>query len=227
MDKDITLMFLTVNKVPESWASFHKEKLLEAADGAPIITVSTEPMDWGTNISQKGYPVTAHNIYMQMLRAAKIAKTKYVAVAEDDSLYTKEHFHSFRPKDDEFAYNMSRWALHTWGNPVYSWKNRVVNVTLIAPRELLIQALQEREDKYLNGTTNGYGGEVGRPNVEKTLKLPHYKLVQFNTVDPIVDFNHVNSIDPLEQSKRKAPAKLQALSIPYWGEAKELVKNFK
>jgi hypothetical protein len=36
-----------------------------------------------------------------MLRAAKIAKNPYIAIAEDDTLYNQEHF-GYRPRDGEF-----------------------------------------------------------------------------------------------------------------------------
>lgn len=37
---DITIIFLTANRVPKKWARFHKEKLIEAAGNSPIITIS-------------------------------------------------------------------------------------------------------------------------------------------------------------------------------------------
>ena len=55
---DITIIMLTPNLVPKQWAEFHKQKLLEAAGGTPIITISKEPLDWGINLLQTeyGYP---------------------------------------------------------------------------------------------------------------------------------------------------------------------------
>lgn len=110
MTTDLTCIFLTANRVPEQWAEFQKETLLKALDGIPVITMSMKPMDWGQNVLQDG-EVNANNVYRQLLRAAKLATTKYIAVAEDDSLYSYEHFHTFRPKDDEFGYNLSRWGI--------------------------------------------------------------------------------------------------------------------
>ena len=227
MVNDLTIIFLTVNKVPEEWAAYHRKVLLEAAGDYPIITVSARPMPEmpGINIIQDGTPC-ASNIYRQMLRAAKVATTPFIAIAEDDSLYPREHFIYFRPKMDEFAYNMTRWAVFTWDKPTYFWRNRISNLTLIAPRELLIKCLEERFAKYPDGTPEGRTGEVGKLRIERMLRLPRYKMVQFYTTSPIVNLNHVYSIDQMEVRKVKRMSFIRAYSIPTWGEASEIVKKF-
>ena len=224
---DLSIIFLTVNRVPKKWAEYHKKVLLEATRDYPIISVSRKPVDMpGINLIQRE-PISASNIYKQMLRAAKIAKTPYVAIAEDDSLYPLEHFIYFRPKANEFAYNMCRWAVFTWGTPTYFWRNRISNLTLIAPRELLIKALEVRFAKYPNGTPDDRTGELGKDKTERLLRLPVNNMVQFFTTTPIVNFNHIKALDPREQNMRKRMAPLRAFDIPYWGKADKLVTNFK
>jgi hypothetical protein len=147
MAGDITIILLTANRVPKQWAQFHKQKLLEAVAGAPIITISREPVDLGINlIDTENYQIS--NIYYQLLRGAKEAETEFIAVAEDDTLYPKEHF-LFRPPADTFAYNMNRFNVFRWSRvPTFFWKDRISNSTLIAPRKLTIEALEERFKKY-------------------------------------------------------------------------------
>src|SRR3990167_8395102 len=117
---DLTVIFLTVNKVPEKWAEYHKKVLNEAIGDTLLITVSKKPMDWGLNLIQDEEP-SVSNIYRQILRAAKLAVTPYIAIAEDDTLYHKEHF-IFRPPEDTYAYDGHRWGIFTWGKPVYYYK---------------------------------------------------------------------------------------------------------
>ena len=50
---DLTVIFLTVNRVPDKWAKFHKKVLLEAIGETPIITVSKKSLDWGINLIQR------------------------------------------------------------------------------------------------------------------------------------------------------------------------------
>ena len=48
--KDLTVLMLTPNKVPEKWAEYHKTSLLEAIGNTPLITISNKPLDWGINL---------------------------------------------------------------------------------------------------------------------------------------------------------------------------------
>ena len=224
---DITIIFLTLNKVPKKWVPYHREMLEEAADGAPIISVSRKPIDFGTNIIQTE-PESAVNIFWQTLRAAKIATTPYIAIAEDDTLYPKEHFHGFRPPLDTFAYNKTRWGLHTWGLPIFYHAQRVSHMTLIAPRELAIEALEERFNKYpidSVGKMNA-GGELGKVWMEERMGVTPRKSIEFYSSDPVMYIQHIGSIDPLNVAHKKRMSRIRALEIPIWGRSEEMVKKF-
>lgn len=221
---DLTIIFLTVNKVPEGWAEYHKKVLLEAANGFPIITISKKPLNWGTNIIQTE-PEGQSNVYWQMLKGAKLATTPYVAIAEDDVLYNKEHF-LFRPPLDTFAYNLSRWSLFTW-EPIYNYQGRRGNFALIAPRELLIEALEERFAKYPEGIPEHRNGELGRPRVEQRIGVTERKAMDMWTTLPIVVFHHDFEMDDVARRHRKRMGTLRAYDIPHWGKSSELALKFK
>jgi len=224
--EDLTILFLTVNKVPKAWAEYHKKVLLEAAGSYPIISISREPIELGTNLIQEE-PISCSNVYRQMLRGAKLATTPYVAMAEDDTLYPREHFVFYRPPLDTFAYNRTLWALFTWRRPTYSWKTRKSNSTLIAPREALIKALEERFAKYPDGIPPKWAGELGRDTIERRMGVTIQKSVEVFSKTPVVLFHHDYEMDLLAVKHRKRPFYIQAYDIPYWGKAEELVKNFK
>lgn len=216
---------LTANRVSDAWAAFHKEKLLEAAAGAPIITISRKPLDWGINLlDQERYHIS--NIYFQLLRGIKESKTKYVAVAEDDTLYPKEHF-LYRPLDGVFAYNKNRFGLFNWGKPTYFWKDRISNSTLITTKDLAIEALEERFDKHPKGTPSGFTGEMGRNNIEDKLGITKRKAVWFETEISVVRVDHEKGVDKLSQSHRKGMGILRSYDIPYWGRAEDIIRKFK
>ena len=222
---DITIIFLTANKVPKNWARFQKQKLIEAAGSSPILTISREPLDWGINLIQtEDYGIS--NIYFQLLKGARAAVTEFIAVAEDDTLYPYEHFHSFRPEPDTFAYNQNKFGIFTWGRPTYFWKDRIKNSTLIAPRELTIEALDERFTKHPNRTPSAFTGDLGRHTIEDNLGVPRHKSIWFSTEISIVALDHEYGIDRLARTHRKGKGILQAYDIPYWGRAEDLVKKF-
>lgn len=225
--KDLTIIFLTVNRLPEGWVAFHKEKMFEAIGYTPVITVSAKPMPDmpGENLIQEK-PFNAYNIYFQMLRAAKLVTTKYFAIIEDDSLYTREHF-QHRPREDRFGYDMTRWSLFTWGLPTYHWKDRIINSSLIAPTELAIEALTERFEKNPNGIPDGWCGELGKRRVERLMNVRTYAVQQFQSTIAMISLGHTKSIDDRENRMVKRMGLLRAFDIPHWGRAEDLVKNFK
>jgi hypothetical protein len=213
----LTVIFLTVNRVPEGWAKYHKEVLLKAIGNSELITISKKPLNWGKNLIQEDEPSIA-NIYRQILRGAKLTNNLYIAIAEDDTLYHEDHF-KFRPPDDTFAFDGHRWGMLTWGKPFYYYKDRISNAAMIAPRELLISSLEERFDKY----PENHIGELGK---EKGTSINRHKTVQYWPDTGMIFFSHKNSLDPTEQHKSKRPGSVQAFDIPYWGKSEELVKHW-
>lgn len=213
MNEDLTIIFLTVNRVPKQWAKWHKEVLIEASQGAEIITVSREPLDWGINLIQEAKP-SVSNIYRQILRACNASRRPFIAIAEDDTLYHKSHF-IYRPPLDSYGFNGHRWGLFTWGKPTYYWKDRISNACMIAPRELVISALEERFKKYPDNNI----GELGK---EKGTTIDRKNTVSFYSEVGIIFLSHRNSLDPTEQHRSKKMGMVQAYDIPYWGRAEEI-----
>lgn len=233
MMSDLTVIFLTCNKMPTRWERFHREHLLRAVQDRPLICISAEPMMWedrpGLSFLRQKPPFCAWNVYRQLLRGAQLAETKYVAVAEDDTLYTRRHFSDFRPKDDEVAYDMSRWSVFSWKgkDAFYSAIRKHGNFTMIGPRKLVIDALEERERKYPNG--RDYTGEIGRREVEKILGVTRRKLVEWWCIEPMVNLCHPEGLSPTYVNTpglERKPGELKAWDIPVWGKAADIANIY-
>lgn len=218
---DLTIIMLTPNLVPKQWAEFHKQKLLEAAGDNPIITISKEPLDWGINLIQTEYGVA--NIYRQMLRGAKLATTPFIAMADDDTLYPKEHF-AFRPTKEGYFYNLNRWHLFTWGRPFYFHKPRPGNGLLICTRELLISAMESRLEASYELALPGLCHELG--TVDGILGHDKVRWQSFYTRQPVVSFYHENGSDERCKRHKKWPWPVCAYDIPVWGRAEDIRKKF-
>lgn len=224
--KDITIIATTLNKLPECWQRYYKKMILEAADGAPLITLSKRPMDYGLNVIQTEKEIAKGmtNIYWQILKGAKMVKTPYIGIAEDDTLYPRAHF-AFRPPLDTVAYNRSRWAILTWEtkNPFYFYKPRSGNCVAIAPRDLMIEALEERFAKFpVFPTPLEVAGNVK----EKRYGLKKRKHMKFNTIEPVVNLNHIYSHNPVERRKRKKAKPIRAYDILKWGHVSNVLKHY-
>jgi len=223
MRNDLTIIFITANETPEKWALFQMEYLLKAIGDYPVISVSRKSMKFGINLLDEEPKKSYWNIYKQMLRAAKKADTHYVAMAEDDVLYSRDHFVRFRPTITNVSYNRSRWSLFSWDN-IYCLRQRISNCSLIAPREYLIDALEEREAKYPNG--HNYAGEVGRGIVERNLGVTRRNMVEWYSEVPIIQLNHPTGIDDTQQRKWKKHGQIKAYDIPYWGKATKITEIY-
>jgi hypothetical protein len=222
---DLTILYITASEIPIHWAQFQIKNLLNAVNTTPIISVSKKPLALGTNLIDTE-PKSIWNIYMQILRAAIVATTPFVAIAEDDVLYTKAHFSEFRPKENIIAYDRSRWSLFTWDS-IYCLRQRISNCSMIAPRQYLIDALQERKQKWPNGAPAELLGEVGRPIVDRRLGVSIRNTVEFYSYSPIVQLNHIHGSDPTQQKQRKRHGQIQAFDIPIWGKATDIIKEYR
>jgi len=163
---DITILYYTANVVDKGMEYSVLRSLKQ--HHLPTVSVSQKPMDLGTNIVVPKER-SLENIYRQVLIAAKAAKTKYVALCEDDCLYTPEHFRH-RPTKP-FAYNLNRWNLHL-DDKVYGYWNRVVLSQCIAKREDLIKCLE---------SSPGRNFEMGR-------KKDGWEYETFKTQEPNIVF---------------------------------------
>jgi hypothetical protein len=219
---DLTILFTTYNKVPKEWAKYHREVLQEAIGDSPVISITKKPCDWGTNILQEEYGVV--NLYRQLLKGAKLAQTPYIAIAEDDTLYSKEHF-AFRPLD-KIAYDMNRWVIFNWGEPFYFYKPHYANAGLIASRELFIKAWEERFAKFGDNLPMRMMKELGRNDYERHCGVTPVPVVEYQPLVPFLGICHTGSVEPDQQTRRKRAWPIRAYDIPKWGRAEEIIKKF-
>lgn len=232
MGKDLTVILLTNDRLPEKWKKFHQEKLLEAVGNTPLIIMSRIPTNLvGINLIQD-YPPSKQNIFYQMLRGMRLVKTKYVAIVEDDTIYPPDHF-TYRPPEDTFAYNKHRWSLYVW-NPIYHLKNWIkTGAVLIAPTKLALDLLEERFAKYPMSTVDMPTGMMGELGIyDKELGLEVRKIITFSSENPVIQLDHdfftkINEEkETIERRHRKHMGEIKALSVPYWGEAQKLTEYF-
>jgi len=222
---DLTIIYLTANKISDFFGENCRKQLLKAADEMPIISVSLKPIDFGQNICIGDSEPSAWNIYYQVLLGAREAKTKYIGIAEDDVLYSWEHYHHWRPADDVIGYNMSKWGIYTWSEPPeFSFTRRKNNTSMIAPTKFIIEALEERFAKYPKGTPYPaqWWGEVGKYDTKLGLKRRTIK--EFWTATPNIVFTHEDALGMKGLGKRKRMGMIRAYEIPYWGRAEDVVR---
>lgn len=223
---DLAILYYTANRIDDGFAMnirYELEKSIEPQRfNAGIISISQKPILFGSNICVGDIGASVYNVYRQILIGARAAATKWVACCEDDTLYPAEHF-EWRPPDEEtFCYNMNRWWIEQEG--IFRYRDRTGMCTCICSRDLLVEALEERFEKFPKPMTerrqyNGWG-EPGR--YDGNLGLTQRKLIYFKTEDPIVTFNHKPSLGGL---RRTNPGDIIQENLEPWGNAKEVWKS--
>ena len=241
--KDLTILYYTANYLDQTNPYFlanTQKQLIEASDGLPIVIISQKPTMFGDNSVNLcvGDIGRSHlNIYKQIMLGCEKAKTKYVAMAEDDILYSKEHFHTeaYYPKGDVFMYDMNKLSLFTWTQPpLFSFRhNRMVVNQLIAPREMLWEAMNERFKRLDELLKRGkqlesiikYWGDPGR--YENSLGVTVRQTDTFMSTCPSIVFTHEYAYGyEFNHGKRKRLGDLRIIEVPYWGKAEDVLKKF-
>ena len=216
VDGDLTVILLTLNKPPKHWQEFHKNVLLEAIGDRPLVIVSKEKIDWNRPNTQYLYQEEPaedtdsriHNICSQLYRAAQLVKTPYLATVDDDCLYPAEHFNMYRPPLNKFSYNFCRWCFNEWqrNNPFYYHMPAIDNPLLIAPTQKLLDCMREAD-----GKTTGFWLDC----------------LVFYSNTPILHFHHTRGLLGEQIKRWRLPWPVQALSLPKWGLASEIIKEWR
>jgi len=223
---DISAIYYTANRISDHFAENTQRHLLEAIGEIPLITVSQQPMHFGHNITVDFEP-SHFNIYRQALIGAKEATTKYIALCEDDVLYSPEHF-KYRPKGRKFAYNLGAWSIYTWGDPMFSHKGTVrknLN-SLICDRKLFIEAMEERFTRYPNDEADaGLWAEPSK--YERQLGVTVRESEVFYTNPPNIIFSHQTELSFSGLGTRKRLGEFRAITIPHWGSASGIIELYR
>ena len=212
----ITILYLTHNKLDPEVANLCREKLLLAADGKRIISISQEPLEFGDNVCVGNIGVSWRSLYVQLLAGLSEVKTEHVAIAEHDCLYTKEHF-NFIPTDPNlFYYNRNCWLVQWKCNRpehefMYSyWPNRTAQSQVAAFTSSFLQAVGERLYLIDAGSVNDLN--------KSTLLYDGMKLPAEFGVPPVMDTRRAERL--YRQATSGSPAHLETLigdHVRKWG----------
>lgn len=210
---DISAIYYTAGVIHEKFADAVMQQLEKALVNIPLIIIRQDPVT----------PRHQAQIYRNVLEGAKQADTKYVALCEDDVLYSPEHF-KFRPKEGHWGYNMNAWSIFTWGEPMFTQKvgGRRNLSQLICERQMLIDHLEERfrlwpDDSKINIRIFGEPGKY-----DNQLGTTSYPSEDFYTNPPNIVFSHQANLQFEGLGTRKAVGQIRATTIPFWGSSKKI-----
>lgn len=231
---DLTIIYYTANKNSNRFMANTQKYLLKAIGDTPIISVSFKPTVIGNNcnnICVGEQKRSNYMIYKQVLIGAREANTKYVAMAEDDMLYSPGHFAYRPPNDETFSYDINKWSIFSWVNPpVLSYRVRKLMNSLITTKKALVKTLEERYTKYPvlekipPKLYKLYWGEPGR--FEKHLGITPIKTEEYSSTVPNIMFSTSEALGYLDLGSRKTHSEIRTNKVEPWGTAEEILKLY-
>lgn len=169
------------------------------------------------------------SMFKQMIAGLEAVKTKYVAFAEHDCLYTPEHFKLRPVVEDQVNYNINRWHAN-WDTGEYTYYRIKVFSQLISNTKTALTALKERLDMALDGLPPYVLSEPGLKDYYEEFKLvkklwckknnrPHfrYRATSLKTKSPNIDIRHSTNITNAKWIKGRKSVR----ELPHWGNFKE------
>ena len=209
---DKTIIYYTANRESKGLTKLVQETLLKC--GLPIISVSQKPIDFGENICVGEVGFSSHNSVRQVQIGAEKATTRYVALAEADCLYPKEHFEYTPPRKDIFYYDRNVWMLRAKG----FIKRRATSIAgIIVSRKKLLRSieisLRKRELWYLEDT---------KRNLPKAYRRHGWHSCR--TEYPIVMIDHQNGLHPNPKNEDTDEGEYCNDLYP-WGEAIDILNK--
>ena len=224
---DLTVIYYTANYLNNRFADRVREQLIRVIGQTPLISVSHKPMDFGENICVGDIGRSVYNIYKQVLIGARAAKTKYVATAEDDVLYSPDHY-LYKPEPGTFAYDVNKWSIFTWYNPpIMSYRERRTMTSLTVTRDDLVRTLEERFERWPDPDKIPlrYWGEPGR--FEGHLGITYLKHERWSAPTPSIVFGTKEALQfEGYLGTRKRHADTRTTELPYWGTAEQILAMY-
>ena len=215
----LTILYYSANAMPDKSAQNFRDRLLEVIGDTPLISVTQKPMNFGQNICVGEIGQSYYNLYYQQLIGLREVKTKWVAFAEDDSLYTKEHF-AYRPPDETtVSYNKNFWFLDT---REFWTKGHIGTFGAISATKYVLEALEGRYERFPEeilprNSQRWFWMDYG---FDDRLGLPKCNTEQFSTEIPLITFAHYAATYGKPQRRMRTSSAVDEL--PYWGRAVEL-----
>lgn len=210
MDK--TIVYYTSNGDYPALENAVRDTIREHSQGLPIVSVSQQPIDFGTNICVGDIGRSRHNIYRQLRIGAEHAQTRFLVVCEADFLYPPQWFQFTPDRDDAYYYPAECWIL--WRAKAAFFRKNMKQLTGVVNRDHLLRLLDG-----LQAEDHPEAGQSGSFLIHYLAKTPQ---VEF-------DAGSVVTLKTDRQMHVKSPHSKQgrALCLPVWGTPEDVWKRFR
>jgi len=220
MRPDTTVLYYTSNAEPPAFETAILDYLVSMLDGTPLVTVSQQPLPYGTNLCVGDVGMSNLNIFRQMQIGVQATHTPFICLAESDYLHPPEYFAFVPPREDTFYYVMPLWVAFCQRGKkrLYCRKKRGSEGAMHVGRDFLLKALNTMlAGQPLWKHARGRGMEIPLPYM---FKLGPREA--FTVPVPVITFKTD------AQLHRRTPHDLESRTtdLPHWGNIHDLEHRF-
>lgn len=207
---DKTVLYYSADTEDDKLAEFVRQNILKTKGNLPLISVTQKPHpDFGENICVGVHDNCYANEFRQIQVGLEKVKTKYVIVAEADSLYPSDYFR-FKPTELGYLYRYDNVWVAFNGSFNYYFKNFSDSSQML------------ETEKWLTELNKLFIDQKKWFSKKDTVILPPYKRTDPKhiwTGPPVVTFKTGDGVSPLTNYKRNVSPQP---SLPYWGSLNKL-----
>ena len=199
------IVYYTHNQLDPMLANAVRSRIKKNCGPIPIISVSQEPIKFGTNINVGKKPLSYQSMYEQLLAGLIAAPPESIIYCcEHDVFYHPSHFAFIPPRKTHAYFNTNRYHYSLGANSFLKARGKRAMSQCVAYREMLIEHCKERLALW----------EAGE---ETRMKI---RFFNFESNRPNIDIRHGENLTPdghYKRSYRKGKTEGQVFNLPGWG----------
>ena len=213
--RDLTAIYYTAHLEDPAVEQAVRETHLESAGDIPIVSVSQQPLDFGTNICVGDVGISDMNAFRQLQIGIRAAKTKYVCNIEADFLYPPEYFQLVPARDDVLYIGSPLYVLFCQERNAkrFYLKGAGSEGAIVADRLYLLSVMDTMLRDCPEWAPNGAPFQfMFKLSSQQRFRLPN----------PILTFKTDNNMGRKTPFRRRT----ETFSIPYWGTVDEVFARY-
>jgi len=204
---DLTVIYYSSNREGPHFEGRVRRTLRRAIENLPVIAVTQKEVNFGRNICIGDVGASLENMLHQIKIGALVAQTRFVALAESDTLYHPSYF-AFRPdRDDTFYYTDRFYVLWKAKHRIF-WPKRRREFSAVVGRKHLIETIEKVQTNLKQYVVT----TIGKLSRQETFH-PEAAVISLKTQQGM------NYGCPISQEGCTR-------ELPYWGTAAEVHKRY-
>jgi hypothetical protein len=213
---DRTILYYTSNREDPQFEQKVRDNILEVAGNIPIVSVSHQPIDFGTNICVGDVGTSGFNMFRQVQIGLQAAKTKFVISAEADCLYPPDYF-TFTPERADVCYRDSNLYVMPDKRDFFFYKKEGATHAQIVGREFYLKTLNK-----LFASAPKWSAEEKNFPKERWQKADIFDTIAYwKSQNPVFQIKTHKGMRYYTHSDRTPIPQL-----PYWGNGKEIRRKY-